>query len=464
MKLIFYYPTSRIPTGSLDYVPCKTPLNMTISVNGVTIALHPLDLTTVQDRSPQICLGTIQVADELLGSAHLSDMILGVPFLRSVYTVLAHDLPFANGSFDTGAVNSPQPFYIRPKLGLMGLTDPAIAMDEFHTVRVLGQPLSSTGFPDNGLETYGAASNRGLSVGLKVLIGLIGVFVFALLLFGIRFWWQRWKWSKSLRRVQQAYTSNGSGAEDRSDLPDRVQSGVADSGSLTTAQLRDLEVHKYMSREGIHSIYTVDTSRTNLEPDDRDGSEEMMVDELGLVYFGRPGKEKKGRNFTTSHSFPSFPADQAAVTGIGVGKPDEARLSRGFGITASHPSSSGLPEMEDSDQRRSDAEPLLGPQPRSSAEWNDSPFPAVEPSSRGDVGPGWGEEPGTRDSMIGVGAYSRSKPSDEYMGQLTLSGARTSSNGLPAPGVPRRSEAQSSFDHTAEDPLSPPSPQGRNRP
>ena len=470
-----------MPIGSLDYVPCKTPLNMTISINDMIIPLHPLDLTTGQDRSSQMCVGTIQAADELLDSTHLSDMILGVPFLRSVYTVLAHDVPFANGSFDTGVVNNPQPFQIQPRLGLVGLTDPTVAMDEFHTVRVLGQPLSSAGPSDNGSNNSSAVSNHGLSVGLKVLVGLISTFAFALSLFAVRFWWQRRKWNKSLGKVRQLDANNVSDADNPSNSPDRARSGVTDFSSLTTAQLRDLEVEEYVSRKDIHSAYTVDTSRTKVEPENQDHGEEMLVDEFGLVYFGRPGKEKKGRNSTASRSFPSFP-DQATMVGMGIGEPDEARLSRRLGLTTFPPSSPGVPEMEDLSRRRSDqfsarfrtpsgpnpSEPLLASQSRCSVEWNDSPFPAVESPSREGADPDWGEEPGTRDSMAGVGAYNRRRPSNSgnYTGRPTSSRTRTSSSGLPPPDVPRRSRVRSSFDHTAEDPLLPPSPslqEGRNR-
>jgi hypothetical protein len=55
-------------------------------------------------------------------------------------------------------------------------------MDEFHTVRVLGQPLSSAGTPDSGSKPSSSegVSSHGLSVGLKVLLGLVGAFALAL--------------------------------------------------------------------------------------------------------------------------------------------------------------------------------------------------------------------------------------------------------------------------------------------
>jgi hypothetical protein len=482
-ECIEFPPIHQKDTNSFsDYVPCKTPLNMTISANGVAIPLHPLDLTTGQDVSSQMCIGTIQSADELLGSTHLGDMILGVPFLRSVYTVLAHDVPLANGTFDTEAAKNHQTFKIRPRLGLMSLTDPDVAMDEFHTVRVLGQPLSSDGSTDNGSKhsASGGASNHGLSVGLKVLLGLISAFALALLLFAVRFWWQRRKWNKSLGKLD---TSNGSDAENppdsSGDIPlEGVQSGAAGSSGLTAAQLRDLKLDEYMSRKGTHSTYTVDTLQTKVEPDNQDRGEEMLVDEFGLVYFGRPGKGKKGRNSTASHSFSSFP-DQATMVGMGIGEADEARLSQRFGFTAFPPSSSGLLGMEDSTRRRSDqsgahfrtpsepnpSEPLLTSQSRSSAEWNDYHFPSVESPLREDAGQGWGEEPGMRDSMVGVGTHNRRRPSSgsNDPARPISSRTRTSSSGLPAPSMPRHSRIQSSFDNTAEDPLLPLSPSLQER-
>ena len=452
---------------------------MTISANGMVIPLHPLDLTIGQDVSSQTCVGTIQAADELLDMIQLGDMILGVPFLRNVYTVLAHDIPFANGSFDTQAANNSQMFQIHPKLGLMSLTDPNVAVDEFHTVRVLGQPLSSAGSTNNGSNhPASGVSTHGLSVGLKVLIGLISAFVLALSLFAIRFWWQRRKWNKSLEKVRQLDAGNG---PDAGNPLERVQSGATGSSGLTAAQLQDLRMDQYMARKGIHSTYTVDSSRTKVEPDDQDRGEDMLVDAFGLVYFGR--KEKKGRDSTTSRSFSSFP-DQTTMVGMGIGEPDEARLSRRLGFAALPPSSPGLPGMEGSDRRRSDQssthfrtpsgpnqlEPLLASKSRSSVEWNDSYFPPVESPLMEEEGRDWGEEPGTRDSMAGVGAHNRHRSSngDNDLARPISSRMRTSSTsgGLPVPGVIRHSRAQSSFDQTVEVPLLQPTPsiqEGTNR-
>jgi len=436
---------------------------MTISASGMVIPLHPLDLTG-QDKSSEMCTGLIQAADDFLSSAPIGDMILGVPFLRSVYTVLAHDVPLADGSFDTTA--NDQTFQIRPSLGLISLTNPDAAMDEFHTVRVLGQPLSPDGSTNGGSNQ--PASNHGLSVGLKVLLGLGCTFAFALLLFAAWFWWQRRKWNKSLGKVGQLETSNSSDTENPSDSPDGVPLERVQSSGLTATQLRDLKLDEYMSRKGTHSTYTVDTSRTKVEPDNQDHGEEMLVDEFGLVYFGKSGKEKRGRNSTTLHSFSSFP-DQATMVGMGIGEPDEARLSQRIGLTAFPPSSPGPLGVEGSSRQRSDrpsthfrvpsgpnpSEPLLTSRSRSSDGWND--FPVVGSSSMEDPGSGWGGESGVRDSMVGVGTYNRWRQSDGGNDPVRpiSSRTRTSSSGIPTPGMPRHSRLQNSFDRAAEDPLLP---------
>jgi hypothetical protein len=95
---------SNLPCTRTDYVPCMTPLNMAITLdNRPEIALHPLDLTSEppQDATSDNCIGLIQVDDQQLANptSYTGDIILGVPFLRNVYIVMAYDPPDANGSF-----------------------------------------------------------------------------------------------------------------------------------------------------------------------------------------------------------------------------------------------------------------------------------------------------------------------------------------------------------------------------
>jgi hypothetical protein len=72
---------------------------MTITLdNRPEIPLHPLDLTgepSVGSAASTYCIGLIQAADVHLTrpDSDAGDMILGVPFLRNVYTVMAYDPP-----------------------------------------------------------------------------------------------------------------------------------------------------------------------------------------------------------------------------------------------------------------------------------------------------------------------------------------------------------------------------------
>ena len=129
-------------TRGAVYLSCTTPINITIQLDDRTaIPLHPLDLSAYPSSgaTSDDCIGLIQTPSTIPGfSLTQADMILGVPFLRNTYTVMAYDPPNADGSFPANGDNAD-----RPRLGLLGLTDPATAADEFYQVRVLKQPLGT---------------------------------------------------------------------------------------------------------------------------------------------------------------------------------------------------------------------------------------------------------------------------------------------------------------------------------
>lgn len=168
---------------------------MTISLDDrPEIPLHPLDLTAEppQNNQAEFCTGLIQTADSQLSnpSNSLGDIILGVPFLRNVYTVMAYTAPNANGSF--APVNGSNQT-IAPRLGLLPLTSPTIALDEFYTVRQLNQPISGGGGNSSGGSAGESSSNstvnlggKRLSVGIVVLIGILSFFALCCVLFVTR--------------------------------------------------------------------------------------------------------------------------------------------------------------------------------------------------------------------------------------------------------------------------------------
>ncbi|KAH9015049.1 aspartic peptidase domain-containing protein [Lactarius pseudohatsudake] len=164
------------------YVPCTTPLNMTITLDGQPeISLHPLDVTTESqsDPSSSTCVGLIQTAGGQLDTFTDVDLILGVAFLRNVYTVMAYDIPDARGQFP--------PNDLDPRLGLLSLTNATQALQEFNNVRLLNQPLSSGdgGNTPSSAPVTSVKSGK-LSVGVDVLLGLVGFIGACAALFGLR--------------------------------------------------------------------------------------------------------------------------------------------------------------------------------------------------------------------------------------------------------------------------------------
>ncbi|KAH9015762.1 aspartic peptidase domain-containing protein [Lactarius deliciosus] len=169
------------------YVPCTTPLNMTITLDGQPeIPLHPLDVTTESqsDPSSSTCVGLIQTAGGQLDTFTDVDLILGVAFLRNVYTVMAYDIPDARGQFPPNGNGSEE---LNPRLGLLSLTNATQALQEFNNVRLLNQPLSSGdgGNTPSSAPVTSVKSGK-LSVGVDVLLGLVGFIGACAALFGLR--------------------------------------------------------------------------------------------------------------------------------------------------------------------------------------------------------------------------------------------------------------------------------------
>ncbi|KAM5541289.1 hypothetical protein V8D89_005218 [Ganoderma adspersum] len=255
------------------YLPCTTPLNISLKLDTRSeLFLHPLDLTTYppNDASSETCVGLIQTQASLPGLSlgSMADMVLGVPFLRNAYFVMAYDPPFPNGTFPSNSVNSDRVDAVRPRLGLMSLTDPAIAADEFHQVRVLKKPL------DNSHATV-ASHTKGLSVGVEVLIGLLGFVGLCAVLFA-----SRWAYTRRKYKRERAATAPFNG--DYKD-PAYVMSALgykARPGEPTEDELRQRRFEAYKRRH-MNSQYTDDTALTHVEytPYDKAGP----ADELGTL-------------------------------------------------------------------------------------------------------------------------------------------------------------------------------------
>ncbi|KAI1783328.1 hypothetical protein LXA43DRAFT_903814 [Ganoderma leucocontextum] len=238
------------------YIPCTTPLNVSLKLDSRSeLFLHPLDLTTYppNDASSEMCVGIIQTPASLPGLTFgtTADMVLGVPFLRNAYFVMAYDPPFPNGTFPSNSLDADTVDAVRPHLGLMGLTDPVTAADEFYQVRVLKKPLVNSPAPVS-------SHSKGLSVGIEVLIGLLGFVALCFVLFTARWAYMRRKYKRE-RAATQAF--NGDSKD-----PAYALSALGykpRSGEPTEDELRQQRFEAYKQRH--ISQYTDDTAITRVE-------------------------------------------------------------------------------------------------------------------------------------------------------------------------------------------------------
>ncbi|KAH9890389.1 aspartic peptidase domain-containing protein [Cubamyces lactineus] len=243
------------------YIPCNQPLNISITLDDRSeIPLHPLDMTYFppSDPSGETCIGAIQTPDHIGFQLTQADMILGVPFLRNTYTVLAYDKPDADGTFPANAGSS----RTDPRLGLLPLTDPATAAVEFHQVRVLKQPLGTSAGTAQG------PTKKGLSVGIEVLIGLLGFFGLCFVLFGARMAYMKRKWHRTGRTAAAVDGSGGDSKEGSyvlNELGYHPAPRKSHSSEPSEDELRLKRFEEYKRRRELESSYTDDTALTRVE-------------------------------------------------------------------------------------------------------------------------------------------------------------------------------------------------------
>ncbi|EJD53814.1 acid protease [Auricularia subglabra TFB-10046 SS5] len=162
------------------FMPCSLMMNLSVTIGNTEFPLHPLDLNYNSDPSSKMCTGTIVASPSLGVEGSQGDIIFGVPFLRNVYSVL---------SYSTSTGEDEDDILANPRFGMMSLTDPASAIADWNRVRVQGVPLrqpdASTG------STSGSTGGKKLSVGVEVLLGIIGFFILCGVLFLVRWFMLR---------------------------------------------------------------------------------------------------------------------------------------------------------------------------------------------------------------------------------------------------------------------------------
>ncbi|KAJ7048488.1 aspartic peptidase domain-containing protein [Mycena amicta] len=323
------------------YMPCTTPLNMTFTLDSrPEIPLHPLDLSampSVNAADQSSCMGLIQTSANTLLSdptSAIGDMILGVPFLRNVYTVMAYDVPAPNGTFPPFALrignngtNASQP--IRPRLGLLGLTDPTVALEEFHRLRVLKLPL---GDGQGGTGTTTSTSGGGKKGNReRRFVGLCA------LLFTVRWFLVR----RHLRRTggdgvrgPGEYDLAGKGAGPSGTYRDVARDDDRD-GLPTEDEMRSQRRYDaYM-----HSLHTVSTDRTQIDaipiPEDKDKDKNVLQ---ALVSSSQQHDHEHDQSIPVT-PLPISPQDHAPLL---KDLPDEGGLLGGNANTNNNLSMAGI--------------------------------------------------------------------------------------------------------------------------
>lgn len=201
--------------NGIYYVPCDKPINITLTVGGTQIPIHPLDASLSEDieggsgsgSSVSGCIGSFQSLRA--GSPAGADIILGAPFLRSAYSIYSCD-PIPNGSNGTALFSQPNTGpCTNPAVALYSTNrDIGASLQEFRDVRVNGQSLGSNSAA--GIATH-EGKNGGLSAGAKIAIGIVGAIVGLIVAFGVLVWYARRRALKARARRTSAMDVNGGG-------------------------------------------------------------------------------------------------------------------------------------------------------------------------------------------------------------------------------------------------------------
>jgi hypothetical protein len=366
------------------------------------IPLHPLDLTAEpsQDNQAEFCTGLIQTADSELSnpSNSLGDIILGVPFLRNVYTVMAYTPPDANGSF--APVNGSN-LTINPRLGLLSLTNPTIAMEEFYTVRELNQPISGGNSSEgsaggsSGNSTVSVGGGK-LSVGIVVLIGILSFFGLCCLLFAAR-------WFMIRRTYRKAELSSTHG--DVFEL---------EKSSTTTEEF----------------MLTKTISSTKDEKDNMGSDLEEAAFAVGV------GEEKIPFDSSDDETNAGVVEDCRVISEVlGEGQERESMASTLVQYQQKFNNPYSTQEPDNSHSPLSPSSTLTSSDPHSLARQSPSPIPDHETESQEDLD-GFGIEDNVRTSMAGIGTASRTSKTyldSSFLRDINMnSGVMTSAESGPS--------------------------------
>lgn len=145
-------------------VPCDCEIDMALQINGQVFPLHPLDVIPNGLVNASTCVGSF--VPQTSSASDDFDWIIGVNFLRSVYSV------YNFGEFDdSGSMSDPH-------VKLLSLVDPVKASQDFHEVRG-GTPKTNISY--KGIEGAALTPSSSLSKNVESSIQTVSHLVPAIL-------------------------------------------------------------------------------------------------------------------------------------------------------------------------------------------------------------------------------------------------------------------------------------------
>ncbi|KAF9046535.1 aspartic peptidase domain-containing protein [Panaeolus papilionaceus] len=176
--------------GGAWTLPCVQEVNVTFRFGGRSYPMHPLDMTidpesiglpeVISSDGERACIGTFQPFTYDRGARPNYDMVLGMAFMRNVYTL------FDYGDFIQGSTTLADPY-----IQLLSITSTSEAHQDFVTVRLGGEDTTAT----RGIRDIKSSTSRSTMYYIIAAVAVVAIVVAASILFILR--------AKRKRRLRQ---------------------------------------------------------------------------------------------------------------------------------------------------------------------------------------------------------------------------------------------------------------------
>lgn len=224
------------------YLDCSLQIDMTITLGGINVPVHPLDASLKFSNMAGVnsndgCIGAFQsfTGDSDAGSVG-ANIILGAPFLRSVYSMYSCD-PNPRNTTQTGWCSNPwtgiYPLYNQTQKYQS-------AQGDFQKVRLQGQQLG-----DNSAVDGATNKSSGFSSGAKIAVGVVcGLLGILFIMAGLLLWLKR----RRAKMEPDTLDANSGSADEKDPI----------SGSVDWNKLSENERQKARELAMLHGHFVED--------------------------------------------------------------------------------------------------------------------------------------------------------------------------------------------------------------